>query len=63
MPNLDGTGPKGQGPRTGQAQGRCGKSKDANESLPRRRNIRTSRGRKLRDGSGLGKRLNRRITS
>ena len=65
MPNLDGTGPRGQGPRTGQKQGNC---KDNNSTQLQNRPSRGLRdgsgrgrglGRGLRDGSGRGRGLNR----
>ncbi len=31
MPNRDGTGPQGKGPKTGRGQGRCGQSFDNNQ--------------------------------
>lgn len=44
MPNRDGTGPQGKGPRTGRGLGGC---KD-DENLP-------ARGRGLGQGKGLGR--------
>ena len=58
MPNLDKTGPAGQGPKTGRTQGRCGNTKSAS-TLTGPKGQASSRRKKLKDGSGLGKRLNR----
>lgn len=55
MPNLDRTGPKGQGPQTGRKQGRCGNNQ--NNASPKN-NIHP-RGKRAKDGSGAGKNLNR----
>ena len=59
MPNLDGTGPEGKGPQTGQGKGRCGNS----GNTPAVGN-RSNRGRGFRrnairsNGPGLGLRRN-----
>ena len=60
MPNLDGTGPEGKGPKTGRQQGRCG-NKSSIENNTTENNVGFSKGlgRKLRrntnqDG-GLGR--------
>jgi len=64
MPNLDGTGPRGEGPKTGLGRGRCVTNQDKdtdselkqqkNSSTPERlyRNRRPGRG---RGNFGLGK--------
>jgi len=47
MPNLDGTGPEGKGPKTGRKQGRCANNADTstiNNRPRRKRNL-------LRDAS------------
>jgi len=44
MPNLDGTGPKGEGPKTGRGQGRCGKNTNATSSQRRNRGVNKGRG-------------------
>ncbi len=46
MPNLDGTGPQGQGPRTGRGMGNC----PAND-----KNLPTNNRRPLGQGGGLGR--------
>lgn len=53
MPNFDGTGPRGEGPKTGRGQGDCqGKpTKDDNNSSPQRG---MGAGRQDRPGGGRG---------
>jgi hypothetical protein len=45
MPNLNGTGPDGRGPRTGRGRGRCGRRKQGDAGAPTR-SLRGGRGRK-----------------
>ena len=52
MPNRDGTGPEGKGPRTGRGMGNCPEDKQA-ANKPKA-------DRPRRDGSGQGRGLNRR---
>ena len=58
MPNLDGTGPQGQGPLTGRRRGRC---RDSEKSESKRNDekrdviIGLGRGGRPRGGGGLGK--------
>lgn len=47
MPGMDGTGPEGQGPRSGRRRGNCG----SEERTPARG---TGRGRPARRGRGKG---------
>ncbi len=46
MPNKNGTGPEGKGPKTGRGLGNCGADKSADEK--------TSFGRRQSRGSGQG---------
>ena len=52
MPNRDGTGPEGKGPRTGRGFGRCGSNSDP-DTQPRR-----GFGRGAAQGRGFGRRAN-----
>ena len=52
MPNRDGTGPRGLGPRTGGGRGNC--PPNANTPQPRSQNA--GRGRGLGRGLGFGRR-------
>ncbi len=47
MPNNDGTGPQGKGPRTGRGMGNCGRAGDSSN------NRRQGRG----QGNGMGRRF------
>ncbi len=55
MPNQDGTGPQGQGPKTGRLRGKCGAGRGNNsnnaDQKPGRKN---SGGNSPRGGSGRG---------
>jgi len=56
MPNLDGTGPRGEGPRTGLGRGNC----SDNENSPvERSSFVTRMFRNRRNGAGLGRGRNR----
>lgn len=64
MPNLDGTGPQGQGPLTGRRRGRC-KDSEKSETLNRNEENREiiyglGRGGRPRCGAGFGKGQGRR---
>ena len=50
MPNRDGTGPEGRGPKTGRGQGNCGSAKNSGNRPM------AGRGRGL--GLGLGRKSN-----
>jgi len=58
MPNLDGTGPQGQGPLTGRKRGQCKDSKKTDEN--RERIFRRRRGGKSQQGDGFEKGQGRR---
>jgi hypothetical protein len=49
MPNRDGTGPQGKGPRTGRQEGNCKDAKPIERGLGNRRGIGFGRGRKFRN--------------
>ncbi len=68
MPNLDGTGPNGQGLRTGRKQSTCVNSSNQLRNTPLGglgKGLRNSSvqnrglGRRLRNGSGQGRDLNK----
>lgn len=46
MPNKDGTGPQGKGPRTGRGMGNCASTTNDEKGVPKQ------------DGSGQGRRFN-----
>jgi len=56
MPRRDGTGPNGEGPRTGRGMGRCGKGNTApdNSSGNTQQQTGPGRGQSLGRGSGRG---------
>ncbi len=53
MPNRDGTGPRGKGPRTGRGLGNCPPLKDSTKENPDNRPLRKGVGRGR--GRGLGR--------
>ncbi|MBU0614128.1 DUF5320 domain-containing protein [Patescibacteria group bacterium] len=53
MPNLDGTGPNGKGPKTGRGQGNC---KGADKASPKKRLLGLGNGNGSGRGQGLGRR-------
>ena len=56
MPNFDGTGPEGKGPRTGRMQGNCKPNK--NEEAPTYPRLGRKLGRRMGLGRGLRQRQN-----
>lgn len=58
MPNMDGTGPQGKGPRTGRGMGNCPASNNQNQSNTQNQNVlgrgQGGLGRGLARGSGNG---------
>lgn len=36
MPNFDGTGPRGKGPKTGRGMGRCGQTTTSPKATPKK---------------------------
>jgi len=59
MPYMDSTGPRGKGPRTGRGLGRCDPSIPIDQIESNRSRVFGGRQRRF-DGSGGGRRLNRR---
>ncbi len=57
MPNMDKTGPNGQGPMTGRGAGNCSPDNQERGFLPRCRRLFLGRGRRAGRGRG-GNRLN-----
>lgn len=58
MPRGDGTGPRGQGPRTGRGMGRCGGARVEESTVPGRgagTGLGQGLGRMLRKGLGFGR--------
>jgi len=62
MPQKDGTGPNGMGPKTGRGQGNCGGKTNTTDNAERLRlGLKNSGGRGQGRGNGLGQRRPGRI--